>query len=157
ALFGTAFLKTTGWAPGADWYWVALVGWAVIWLLAARGIRPTVRSLLAFEGVSLLLILALVIVIGIKLGTGHAPRGQGFSFDIVRLSPGRPVATIALAATSGFLAFAGFESAGSLGEESLQPQRSIPRAILIAVGLGGVVYVIAMSAQTLGYGTDAAG
>jgi amino acid transporter len=157
ALFASAFLKTTGWAPGADWYWLALAGWALIWLLAARGIRPTVRSLLAFEGISLLLIAALVVVIGIKLGNGHAPRGQGFSFDIARLPPGVPIATVALAATSGFLAFAGFESAGSLGEESLQPQRSIPRAILIAVGLGGVVYVIAMSAQTLGYGTDAAG
>jgi amino acid transporter len=157
ALFTSALLKTTGWAPGADWYWLAVAGWALIWVLAARGLRPTVRSLLAFEGVSLLLIFVLVVAIGIKLGTGHAPRGQRFSLDVARLPDGVPLATIALAATSGFLAFAGFESAGSLGEESLQPRRSIPRAIFTAVGLGGVVYVIAMSAQTLGYGTDAAG
>src|SRR5207237_7958408 len=82
---------------------------------------------------------------------------QRLPLDIARRPDGRPLATISLAATSGFLALAGFESAGSLGEESLQPRRSIPRAIFTAVGLGGVVYVIAMSAQTLGYGTDAAG
>jgi amino acid transporter len=157
ALFGSALLRTTGWAPGTDWYVLAVAGWALVWMLAARGLRPTVRSLLAFEGVSLLLILVLVLFIGIRLGIHDAPRGQHLSLDVARLPSGIPLSTIALAATAGFLAFAGFESAGSLGEESLAPRRSIPRAILIAVGLGGVVYVICMSAQTLGYGTDAVG
>src|SRR4051794_26801144 len=57
-------------------------GWAVVWLLAARGIRITTRSLLAFEGVSLLLILGLVVVIYVKLAAGTAPRGQGLSLDV---------------------------------------------------------------------------
>ena len=34
--------------------------WAVVWVLAARGIKVTTGSLLVFEGISLLLILALV-------------------------------------------------------------------------------------------------
>ena len=67
------------------------------------------------------------------------------------------VAALALAATSGFLAFAGFESAGSLGEESLVPTRMIPRAIITAVAFGAVFYVSCIIAQTLGFGTGAAG
>jgi amino acid transporter len=66
-------------------------------------------------------------------------------------------ATVALAATSGFLAFAGFESAGSLGEEAQLPTRQIPRSILVAVLFGGVFYVVCMLAQTWGFGTDAQG
>jgi amino acid transporter len=58
---------------------------------------------------------------------------------------------------AGFLAFAGFESAGSLGEESLVPTRMIPRAIITAVAFGAVFYVACIVAQTLGFGTDAAG
>jgi len=41
ATFGRAFLNTTGLAHDADWYPLALAAWAVIWVLAARGVRPT--------------------------------------------------------------------------------------------------------------------
>ena len=72
------------------------------------------------------------------------PRGVGYS-------------ALALAATSGFLAFAGFEAAGSLGEESVVPTRMIPRAIITAVAFGAVFYVACIVTQTLGFGTGAAG
>jgi amino acid transporter len=73
------------------------------------------------------------------------------------LPPGVGLSALALAAVSGFLAFAGFESAGSLGEESLVPRRMIPRAIITAVVFGAVFYVACITVQTLGFGTDAAG
>jgi amino acid transporter len=73
------------------------------------------------------------------------------------LPPGVGLSALALAATSGFLAFAGFESAGSLGEESLVPRRMIPRAIITAVAFGAVFYVSCITVQTLGFGTGAAG
>ena len=157
AVFGQAFLRATGWAPSADWFPIAVVGWAVVWLLAARGVRPNTRSLLAFEAVSVLLILVLVGVIFAKLGAGTAPHGATLSLDFLRLPAGTAVGTVALAATFGFLAFAGFESAGSLGEESLRPTSAVPRAILLAVGIGAVFYIVCMIAQTLGFGTSPAG
>jgi len=157
AVFGQAFLRRTGLMSGADWFPLALAGWALIWLLAARGIRPTTRSLLAFEGVSVLLIVVLIAVIYVRVGTGHAPAGRVLSADVFRLPPGVALSTVALAATTGFLAFAGFESAGSLGEESRAPTRSIPRAIAAAIGIGAALYVACIAAQTLGFGTDPAG
>ena len=48
-------------------------------------------------------------------------------------------AALTLAATSGFLAFAGFESAGSLGEESLQPTRMIRSNVIRRRPRGGHV------------------
>jgi len=157
AIFGRAFLSTVGLAKDADWYPIALAAWVVIWALAARGVRPTTRSLLAFEVVSVCLILVLMGVIYWRLAAGTAPGGQTLSGDVFVLPPGVSVSTLALAAVAGFLAFAGFESAGSLGEESLVPTRMIPRAIITAVAFGAVFYVACIVAQTLGFGTSAAG
>ena len=126
AIFGRAFLSTTGLAHDADWYPLALAAWAVIWVLAARGVRPTTRSVLAFEVVSVCLILVLMGAICWRLAAGTAPGGQGWSGAVFVLPPGVGLSALTLAATSGFLAFAGFESAGSLGEESLVPDADDP-------------------------------
>ena len=157
AIFGRAFLDTTGLARDADWYPLALAAWVVIWVLAARGVRPTTRSLLAFEVVSVCLILVLMGVIFWRVAAGTAPGGQALSGRVFVLPPGVGVSTLALASTAGFLAFAGFESAGSLGEESVVPTRMIPRAIVIAVAFGAVFYVACVTAQSLGFGINAAG
>ena len=157
ATFGRAFLDTTGLARGADWYPLALAAWAVIWILAARGVRPTTRSVLTFEVVSVCLILVLMGVIWWRLAAGTAPGGQRPSGQAFVPPPGVGISALALAATSGFLAFAGFESAGSLGEESLVPTRMIPRAIIATVAFGAVFYVACVATQTLGFGTGAAG
>jgi amino acid transporter len=157
AIFARAFLSTTGLAHDADWYPLALAAWAVIWALAARGVRPTTRSVLVFEVVSVCLILVLMGAIYWRLIAGTAPGGQTLSGKVFVLPPGVGVSALAVAATAGFLAFAGFESAGSLGEESFVPTRMIPRAIITAVAFGAVFYVACIVAQTLGFGTGAAG
>ena len=157
AIFGRAFLSATGLASDADWYPLALAAWAVIWLLASRGVRPTTRSVLVFEVVSVCLILALMGVISWRLSAGTAPGGQRWSGAVFALPPGTGLSALTLAATSGFLAFAGFESAGSLGEESVAPTRVIPRAIITAVAFGAVFYVACIVVQTLGFGAGAAG
>jgi amino acid transporter len=157
AIFGRAFLDATGLAHDADWYPLALAAWAVTWFLAARGVRPTTRSVLAFEVVSVCLILVLMGAIFWRMAAGTAPAGQTPSGRVFVLPPGVGVSTLALAATAGFLAFAGFESAGSLGEESVVPTRMIPRAIVTAVVFGAVFYVACVTAQSLGFGINAAG
>jgi amino acid transporter len=157
AIFGQAFLRSTGIASAPQWWPLALVGWAVIAFLASRGARTTVRSLLAVELVAVALILVLVAVIFVKLGTGSAPRDLGYSSAFLHIPPGVSLSTIVFAASAGFLSFAGFEAAGSFGEESLDPLRTIPRSLVAAIAFGAVFYVICMTAQTLGFGTDAAG
>jgi amino acid transporter len=70
---------------------------------------------------------------------------------------GTSLDTVATAAVFGFLSFAGFEGAAALGEETNNPKRNISRAIMFAVLVSGGFYIIVIIAQTLGYGTDAAG
>jgi amino acid transporter len=157
AIFGRAFLATTGVAANADWYPLALAAWAIIGVLAARGVRPTTRSVLVFEIVSVCLILVLMGVIFWRLAAGTAPGGQRLAGSVFVLPPGVGLSALAAAAVSGFLAFAGFESAGSLGEESFAPTRVVPRAIMTAVAFGAVFYVACVTAQSLGFGTGAGG
>jgi amino acid transporter len=157
AIFGQALLKSTGLASSPPWWPLALGGWALVGLLASRGTRTTVRSLLAVELAAVVLILALVAVIFVKLAAGDAPRGLGYTTAFLHIPSGVGLSTIVFAASAGFLSFAGFEAAGSFGEEAKQPTRAIPRSIAAAIAFGAVFYVVCMIAQTLGFGTDAAG
>jgi amino acid transporter len=157
AIFAQAFLRSTGIAEHAAWLPLALVGWALVWLIASRAILTAARTLLLFEVVSVALIIVLMAIIAGKLAFGGAPAGRGLSFDVFSPPPGTTLSTIALASVFGFLSYAGFESAGSLGEEATEPRRMIPRSMAAAIGFGAVFYVLCIAVQTLGFGTDDAG
>lgn len=154
-VFGGELLRFAGIA--VDWYLLALAGWLVVGVLAAGGLRPAVRALITFEIAAVLLILALMALVVAAIARGGGPRGQGFTADVIALPAGLPAGSLVLAATAAFLAFCGFEAAGSLGEEAHAPRRSVPRAMLATIGLGTVFYVACVTVQTWGFGTDAAG
>jgi amino acid transporter len=157
AVFGRAFLDHAGLAHAAPWLPIALVGWATIWLVASRDVRTAARSLLGVELVAVVVILVLMAIIVARLLSGDAPRDQAVTGEVFSLPPGTSLSTVGLAATFGFLSFAGFESAGSFGEESTHPRRMVPRSIVAAIAVGAVFYVACMTVQTWGFGTDAAG
>jgi amino acid transporter len=157
AVFGEAFLKSTGIASDFPWYPLALFGWAVIGLAASREVRKAISALVVFEVVAFALIIVLMAAIVISLIGGDVPGDQTFNTDVVKLPPGTSLSTIGLAAVFGFLSYAGFESAGSFGEEAHEPRRTIPYSLWAAIVFGGVFYFLCMSIQTLGFGTGAAG
>ncbi len=156
-LFGVAFFRGSGIWSGAEWLVIALVAGALIAFFAYGDIRVATRALLTFEGISVTLIVILVVVIFARLLAGSAPHGQGFTADVFNVPGGTSLDTIATAAVFGFLSFAGFEGAAALGEETADPRRNIPRAIATAVLVMGGFYIVVIIAQTLGYGTNAAG
>jgi amino acid transporter len=157
AAFTQAFLRHAGITTSLGWLPIALVSWAIIWLLVARGIKLTAGSVIAVEAVSLILIAALIAVIFARLAFGHAPAHQTLNLDVVKIPPGTGFATIALAGTFGILSFGGFESSMSVGEESQRPTHVIPRSIVVAVAFGAVFYVFCISGQVFGFGTGAGG
>ena len=57
----------------------------------------------------------------------------------------------------GFLSFAGFEAAATLGEEAHRPTRDIPRAILGTAIFGGLYFVIVTAVEMMGFGAGPAG
>jgi amino acid transporter len=155
--FGVAFFSGTGIDKSADYVVIALVAAVIIAFLAYGDIRVATRSLLGFEGISVTLILILMVVIVVKLIGGSAPQHQGITAQAFSIPGGTPFSAVATASVFGFLSFAGFEGAASLGEETDNPRREIPRAIRNAVVVSGIFYILCILVQTWGFGTDAAG
>ena len=156
-LFGQQFLNHTFGVNITQWWWLALVGFVLFSALAFTEIRVITRALLTSEVIGAILVTILSLVILAKVIFGHGPSGQTFNFNFLALPKGGGVGTIAKAAVYGFLAFAGFEGAAALGEETSSPKRDIPRAIKTAVVVVGGFYLLTAATQSLGYGTGAAG
>jgi amino acid transporter len=159
-IFGTSFLDEIGvwhhpptWAPflvGA----LALVG---VFALTISPVRNSTRILLTVEGITVLLILVVSVVVLVRLVAGSAPQGHGFTLSVFTVPSGTGVSTLFLGVVFGFLSFAGFEAAATLGEEARHPRRDIPRAILGTAIFGGVYFVFVTAIEVMGFGTDAAG
>src|SRR4051812_31289572 len=155
-LFGEGFLDGIG-AGNVDWLILALIAMVGVAILAFGDIRVATRSLLGMEGISVLLIIVLMVVIFAKVIGGSAPSDQGFTLSVFSPASGISLSAVAVASVFGFLSFGGFEGAASLGEETDDPGRNIPRAIFIAVVVAGTFYIVCMVAQSLGFGLSNAG
>lgn len=136
----------------AWWVW-ALIALAIVLALNYIGIRIAVGAMLTFAAVSFVPMLILGIVIIAKGGE-----------DGVTLSMFNPGETSLFGVTGGgvlggvllgILLFVGFEAAASIGEESADPHRSIPRAVLWTIGVAGAFFVFMAFAFSIGYGKPA--
>jgi amino acid transporter len=153
-VFASAFLDATGIWHGDHWFVIALIATVAVTALATQQARAAVRALIGFEGLSMLTIVVLIIVIFAKLIFGGAPHHQTFTLSVFAPSHGVAFSAVMLAVVFGFLSFAGFEGAASLGEETNDPRRDIPRALLTSTIVGGVFFVICMMAESMGWGTS---
>ncbi len=161
AVFAHAFLKALGVDNSGPWIAAAVLAAVGVTILNSRDTRVTARMLLMIEGVGILamLVLAAVVVGGSAFGSGGVTaHGAGRGLDLSTFtSGGTTFGAIMTATVFAFLSWAGFEACASLGEETDNPRRNIPRALVGSVVLTGVLYVVMMFAETIGFGTDQAG
>ncbi|NBH10251.1 amino acid permease [Amycolatopsis sp. SID8362] len=154
---GTAFLTQVGiWPDPPSWGPFVLTAVALIgaWLLSVLPARRGTSTLLAVEGATIAVILLVTVVIGVRLVAGNAPGGARFTLDV--FVPETGLSGVFLGAVFGFLSFAGFEAAATLGEETHDPKRNIPRAILGTAVFGGLYFVVVTAVEMMAFGTDAA-
>ncbi len=157
AFFFDQFLALAGISHTTGWIVISLIALGIIGILAFAEIKIITRTLLFSEltGIVLVTILSIVIIVTLILGNG--PHNRGFSFDFLSFEPGTGFSTISKAALFGFLAFAGFEGAAALGEETASPKTEIPRAIRVALTVVGAFYILTIISQSIGYGPSKAG
>ena len=140
-----------------DWLPFPLA-WSVLfamWLLSTRDVRGGTTVLLVTEGLTVLLILVVAGVTLVRLITGA--EGSHLDLSVFSIAPGTSASNLFLGVVFGFLSFAGFEAAATLGEETADPRRDIPRAILATALLGGVFFVAVTAIAMMAFGTDSAG
>jgi amino acid transporter len=155
--FFAQFCDTSGLWPNASYLPFSVAALMLVWLFTAGDIRKLSRGLLGMEGASVLLILALMATVVYKIATGSAPDHQTLSLSVFVPSGDVDFHSLSLGVIFGFLAFAGFEAAASLGEETENPRQSIPRAIKVTVIAGIIFYVACMTVQSWGFGATEAG
>src|SRR5581483_3379838 len=148
AVFTSLVMRNVG-APavlGQWWLWFA-AGVAVYFLLSWFSIEFSTRAQLVFTAATAATLLLLAAVIVGKGGAGGN--------TLAVFSPGAAGVTWPLVLGGmafGILSFTGFETAAVLGEETRNPRRSIPWAVLGSVVVGGLFYVVVTYATAVGYG-----
>jgi amino acid transporter len=157
-LFGVAFLEQIGvWHDPPERAGFVVGGLALLGVLALTisPVRRGTRVLLTVEGLTVLLILLVAVVVLVRLATGSG--GKHLTLAPFTVAPGTDSSTLFLGVVFGFLSFAGFEAAATLGEEAHHPRRDIPRAILGTAIFGGVYFVFVTWVEVMGFGADEAG
>ena len=134
--------------PNIPWWLLMLVGLVLIWGVAVLGIRLSVRSDLALLTFELGVLLALALTILIKGAPGGNWQPHVFSPSA---SPSG-WSGVVVGSVFGVLAFTGFEAPAYLGEETVNPRRTVPRAILVTTVLIGIVFVFFFYVTTVGWG-----
>ena len=122
---------------------ILLVASAAATYLPLRGVSLSVKVGLGFEVVSLI---AIFIIIGASYVTygAHVDTAQ---WSLSHLTGSRTF----IAAVTGVGAYAGFESAASLGLEARDAHRNVPRAILRLVIALSVIYLLSTYPEVLGF------
>jgi amino acid transporter len=159
-IFGTAFLQEVGiWPHPPTWAPFMLLA---IFLALALGVavvpaRRGTNVLLTVEGATVTLILIVTAVVLVRLLAGNAPGHEHFTLSVFQPTPGTSFSGVFLGVVFGFLSFAGFEAASTLGEETHHPNRDIPRAIFGVAVFGGVYFVVVTAVEMMGFGAGRAG
>ena len=144
--FGSQFLKSQfHW--DVSWWVFSSAILIVIWGIGRLGVSRSAKTSLIFLTLEIGVLLSLFGTIVFK---GGAQGNSLATFNPQHSLTG--VSGLGFGMLWGILMFVGFESAGTLGEETRDPKRNISRALFIAVILVGFVYVLAGYATSIGYG-----
>jgi amino acid transporter len=129
------------------WWVFSVIALVAVVLISNAGISRSTKVVLAFLAFEVTVFAALFLTIVIK-GGAHGNT----------LAPFSPTHTVTGASGImygvlwGYWMFFGFESAGTLGEETQNPKRNIPRALFVAVIAIGAFYVFSAYAGSIGFG-----
>ena len=136
------------------WWALALVSAVLISAVNHTGIRITTRVQLTLTTLSMLPLLLLALVILVKGGDAGLTLQAFNPFNIPSAPIGVPAAGLFPGILFGILLFVGFETAASLGEETANPRRSIPRAVIGTVLISAATYLIIIYASDIGFGVN---
>ena len=136
-------------------FWIfGLVALVLIVIVNSRGIKLTTRLQLVVSAVSAIPLLILAFAI---IAQGGA-NGNTLAVFNPASAPAVPTIVPAAGVLPGVLfaitLFIGFETSAVLGEETRDPRRSIPRAVISTVIITGIFYLLMIYAQAIGFGLN---
>jgi amino acid transporter len=135
--------------PASLWWPWALLGAVIVLAAGFYGIRTSARlgTVLGVFEIGVFVVLAIFLLF-------HAGSNNTLSVFTTKYTPPafRGIAGVIGGSVYTILAFGGFEGAAPLAEEAKNPRRTIPRAIMLATLLIGLLYVFTTYAVDVAYG-----
>jgi amino acid transporter len=156
--FFTASLVALLTGTDPSWYWFSLAGLVVIALMSLFDIRASTRTQLAILVVTMIALLAVAVVV-IAIGSPADGPGGGRSVDLAAFWPSAAGVTwtgILFGLSFAMLSFTGAEASAVLSEETRDPRRAIPRAIVGSIVVAGLFYLVITYATAIGFGVQEA-
>ncbi|RBM06062.1 APC family permease [Novacetimonas cocois] len=128
------------------WWACALVSLGMIAWAVSRGISLSTRLQLGISIASMLAIVMFALWVVV-----HAPVGSGMAAHATMRSLRHGgVAGVMMGMVFALFMYGGFEGAANLAEESADPRRAIPRAMMLTIGINAGFYVIVSYASLAG-------
>jgi len=135
--------------PASLWWPWAVLGAVIVLAAGFYGVRTSARlgTVLGIFEIGVFLVLAVFLLV-------HAGGHNTASVFTTRYTPSgyRGLAGVIGGSVYTILAFGGFEGAAPLAEETRDPRRTIPRAVMLATLLIGLLYVFTTYAVDVAYG-----
>jgi amino acid transporter len=134
------------------WWVFTLIAIPVITLLAYFGVKLSVRAIVILGGLEFLIVL----VLGLSGLISPGPGGFSFRAFDLGFNPGgfATAAGFTLAIVFTVQGLTGWEAAVPLAEETKNPRRNVPIATIASIAITGVMLVIVLWGQIIGWGTD---
>ncbi len=146
--FTAAGLKGLSMDVGPGWIAIALASMLIAWWLAYRDMKLSGWIMLGLEAAAVIGILALCVCILLRVHPTTADVTASFQPSLkfggwTGLGYGM---------VYSILCFAGFEGAATLGEETINPRRNIPIALIGTVLFSGVFFMFVAYCEIAGFG-----
>jgi len=132
------------------WWVYTILGSIGVFALTYYGIRLSTRASMVLGAIEISIILALSITMIVAVGTHNDFRVFTPIYSVESGLGG--LTGIFQGLVFAFLAFVGFETAAPLGEETHNPKRNIPRAVIYSAIAIGLLYTVASFAGVNGWG-----
>jgi amino acid transporter len=138
----------TGLHVYVPWWLIALVAFAVVWILTHYGIQLSARITAILGGLELLIMLSLAVTFLLHPGPG--------STYVAPLDPSRSphhFGGILAGMVFSILALSGFEGAAPLAQESRRPGKFVGQAVMLSMAVTGLFFIFTSYASAIGWGT----
>jgi len=112
------------------------------WYCAWKNVKLSAMLMLAFEGISCALVIALCLIVLRQ----HHFAVDSAQFDVSAL----PWSSVGLGVVVAIFSLVGFECATAFGDEAKDPLKNIPRAVMVSLVISGAFFVFVTYVMVLG-------
>jgi amino acid transporter len=138
--------------PLGSWWVFTAVGTLLVCFLVWLGIKTSARTSTWLGAVEITVFTILSIVLIAK--AGHHNTLDAFTVKYANAPGYKGWSGVIAGSIFTLLAFSGFEAAAPMAEETRDPRKNVPKAIMIATVSIGILYVLSTYAADVAYGPN---